>query len=103
MKIMRRMTKLQKFIASCINPYYGGLANKKEVKLAKRLAKGKYWDESDFGNYCAFSPSGERCFFDYDGRIKHIAKQSAKLWAQGKCDEAKEFYNSLYERIKNII
>ena len=105
------MTKKQKFIAGCSNPYYDNFATKKEVKKAKQLARGKYWHELEYAQYCSFSPGGLRRFFCYDGffssdaklqndvysfrnklsRLK--AKKCAELWAAGFCKEAKLLEN----------
>lgn len=76
------MNKRQKFIASCTNPYFGNYSTKTEVKLAKKLARGKYWNDEDFGIYVSFSPSGEQEDFHYDDSSKNIAKKAARLWAK---------------------
>lgn len=77
------MTKRQKYIASCGNPYYNGFATKNEVKLAKRLARGKYWYDVDYEEYVSFSPKGYRKYFpcdNYDCK-KSKMKILAKKWA----------------------
>lgn len=97
------MTKRQKYIASCLNPYYKNFATREEVKEAKYLARGKYWHEKDDGKYCSFSPGGLREYFYYGeincgdadlqnnvynftNKIKRlIAKRSAELWSVGLC------------------
>ena len=88
------MNNRQKFIASCCNPYYGNFATREEVKEAKQLARGKYWNDDEMYQYVAFSPGGKRYFFAYDDydNSKSIAKKSASLWAKGKCAKAKDIY-----------
>jgi len=111
-----RLTRKQKFIASCCNPLYGGLSTRKEVKKIKLLARGHYWDEADVGNYeyheglnrhwwseadpryCSFSPTGKRRHFECDyfswgtkrqkARWKKEGKLAARLWAQGKVKQS---------------
>lgn len=103
-----RMSKRQKFIASCCNPLYGGFASRIEVKEAKFAARGKYWVEDltfgcdskseDHDTFCAFSPTGRRGFFPFGwespatqkqkDRWKKEARQAARLWCKGKYKEA---------------
>lgn len=100
------MTKRQKYIASCSNPYYANYATAEEVRAAKKLARGKFWFDKDFGHYCSFSPGGLRHFFGYGetnhkdsglqnnvfdflNKIKKLkAKRAAELWAAGFCKHA---------------
>ena len=93
------MTRRQKFIAGCINPHYGKFATREEVKIAKRLAKQKYWIEDDYSQYVSYSPTGLRMFFEYDDKIKSIARKAARLWANGKYKESKSIYNSSVDKI----
>ena len=103
---MKKLTRRQKFLVSCTNPYYNGFASKSEVKNAKLLARGSYWYNKDFEEWAAFSPGGKRYYFslachvsrskgipDFILKIhynyqKRLAKECAKLWACGKCSEA---------------
>ena len=84
------MTNRQKFIASCSNPYYENFATREEVKEAKQLARGKYWNDDEMYQYVAFSPGGKRYFFDYDDydNSKSISKKSALLWTKAQCAKA---------------
>ena len=63
------MTKYEKLIASCINPYYTEPGEKKltrkEVTAIKRKAWGHYWKDTDFNEFVAFSKSGRRQYFEY--------------------------------------
>lgn len=87
------MTERQKYIAAAINPTYNGFATKKEVKDAKLLARGHYWNEVEFYQFCAYSPTGRREFFGYlfyswttpdkMKEWKREARKAAKLWALG--------------------
>lgn len=105
------MTSKQKLIASCLNPYYDNYATKKEVKIAKRLACGRFWYDTENYEYCAFSPGGKRYFFTHssmgisenDPKLRpseslanklwrQQSKECAKLWANGKCKEALNLY-----------
>lgn len=86
------MNSRQRFIASCINPYYNNFASREEVQLARKLARGRYWNESNHGSYCSYTPCGIRTFFHYDDNIKLIAKKAARLWAKGKCEESRTVY-----------
>ena len=101
------MTKKQKLIASCQNPYYKNLATKEEVKTAKKLARGTYWYDADEAEYCSFSPGGLRKYFSHGSTHvsdvclqtnvfnflnetqRKLAKRGAALWAAGYCKEAK--------------
>lgn len=100
------MTKRQKHIVSCINPYYNGFATKNEVKKFKRIARGKYWYDSDNYEYVSISPGGKRNYFQWEWygsakpklkkRWKSIAKQCAILWSKGKCAKAVKLTNESY-------
>jgi hypothetical protein len=105
----KRLTKRQKFIAAATVPTYGGLASREEVRQIKLLARGHYWDEGeDFLQFCAFSPSGKRQYFEYEWyswgttkqkkRWKTEAAKAARLWARGKCKEALELDRDCYEQ-----
>lgn len=116
-----KMSKRQKFIASCCNPYYVGFASKEEVIKAKLLARGKYWledlqygcpaDEEDHDTFCAYSLTGKRYFFTFDWfswgttkqkvRWKKEARQAASLWCKGQYKKAIQIYNDSYENSKN--
>jgi len=118
---MSRMNKKQRFIASCSNPYFNNFASKKEVKLAKKLARGKYWieylqfgrpkSEEDFENFCAYSPSGKRYFFCFNWfsgannkqrlRWKKEARKAARLWCKGKYKEALKIHYDSYWNSSN--
>lgn len=102
------LTKRQKFIAAATMPTYGGFATRKEVKEAKELARGHYWDEGeDYSQLCAYSLSGRREYFEYEWfswgtkkqkiRWKKEARKAAKLWTQNKYKEAKDICNMSYE------
>ena len=110
------MSKREKFIASCCNPYYGGLASREEVKQAKFLARGKYWVEDlqfgcsakdeDHDTFCAYSPSGKRYFFHFDWfspatnkqkiRWKKEARAAAIHWCSGHYKQALQIYANSY-------
>jgi hypothetical protein len=102
------LTKWQKFIASALRPFADGNVTRSELNKAKALARGKYWYDSEFESWVAFSPGGKRQFFDlgatyyYSAQVpdfilqihnnyqKCLAKECAKLWSAGKCAQAQK-------------
>lgn len=88
------MNNRQRFIAGCINPYYENFASKEEVRLAKQLARGRYWNDPEYSQYCAYSTTGKRMFFEYDDSIKLQSRKAARLWSKGKYKEAQVVYNT---------
>lgn len=122
-----RMTKKQRFIADCCNPYYGKFATKKEVKQAKLLARGKYWivylnfgtnqSSEDFNMFCAYSKTGKRRYFEFDWylpkhsknfkkKIKSKMRKVCRLWCNCKYKEAlkleEEIINLYYNKVDSI-
>jgi hypothetical protein len=102
-----RLSEKQKFICSCMVPTADGFATRAEVKAAKLLARGHYWDEPEWTNFVAYSPTGKRMFFQYDWyswatpklhqEWKRIARKCARLWAHGKYKEAIDLDAKSYE------
>jgi len=102
-----KLSKRQKFIASCIDPYYNKFATKAEVKVAKKLACGHYWYLPDFGEYVSFSPAGIRNFFVHElyswapwnrkKKWKELARKSAREWAKGKYSNARDTEKLLWK------
>jgi hypothetical protein len=108
------LTKRQKFIASALCPFADGDVTRVELNKAKALARGKYWYDSDFESWVAFSPGGKRQFFDlavtyyssnsvpdfilqiHNNYQKCLAKECAKLWAAGKCAQAQKLETAIY-------
>ena len=97
------LTIRQKFLASWIDSSFGKIASPEEIKKAKQLARGHYWNDPDFSEYYAASPTGKRQGFEYvwyswapdrvlDEWLRR-AKKAAKLWAQGKYKESNKIYN----------
>lgn len=94
-----RLTNREKFISSCINPYFDNFATKVEVRAAKLKARGRFWYDSEFEEFVSFSPTGRREFFSvslwynsdtpeqemntYYKEWKRIARKAALLWSQG--------------------
>ena len=60
-----RLTNREKEIVSATYPCYGRFATKEEVKAAKLKARGHYWHDPEFHQFCAMSPNGKREYFDY--------------------------------------
>lgn len=104
-----------KLIASAGNPLYNDFASRAEVKEAKLLARGHYWEntwaqdgERDFTEFVAFSPSGMRYYFEFNWfswgtkrqriRWKKEARAAARLWARGRIEQARDLAYSSYER-----
>jgi hypothetical protein len=95
-----KLTKRQKLIASCINPYWKGFSTRKEVKRIKLMARGHYWIDKEFEEFVVFSPGGKRTFFTYNfssGVSKQQqkkwfddARRCAYYWAKGKLKKAIE-------------
>ena len=108
-----KLTKREKTVCSCTNPYYEGFATKKEVKLAKLKARGKYWYDCHFDQFVSFSPNGKRQYFDVEiwgssdepkGRMrsfnnewKRICRKVAALWAKGKCKHSLQLYRLMLD------
>lgn len=95
---MKRLTNRQKFIASACLPTYGGFSTWDEVREAKLLARGKYWNDEAYAEFISFSPNGEREYFGYDDEWKFDVKKCARLWAKGKKKVARELYESFWDR-----
>lgn len=110
---MMKWNNRAKLIASAGDPLYGGFATRDEVRRAKLLARGRYWDntwsqdgEKDFTEFVSFGPNGRRRFFEYDWfnpstkkqkeRWKKEVRSAARLWAAGKYDEADSLYDLSY-------
>jgi hypothetical protein len=106
-----KLNKRQKHIASCVNPRYGGFSKTPEIQQVKKLARGHYWIEPDFEEYCSFSPDGKRKFFTYSfcnpakpslaKRWKNTARKCARLWAAGKKEQAEELDEANWNHYQN--
>jgi len=106
-----RLSSRQKFIAAASNPTYKGFASREEVKEAKMLARGHYWDEREFEQFCAYSPSGKREFFEYvwfswgtkaqHKRWKNEARLVARLWTKGRYGECQRMVDLSCNNSKN--
>lgn len=106
-----KLTKRQKFIASCMVPTYGGFAGAKEIKAAKLEARGKYWIDPDYQEYVAYSPTGRREFFVYEfsslghwqtkKKWRAMARKAASLWAKGKYKEALQCDETNWNQYRN--
>jgi len=103
-----KLTTRQKYLASCVNPYYKGFSTPKEVREAKELAKGKFWYDSDNMEYWAVSLTGRRYGFGHNfifkpltkknqkrnQECKEIVRKAARLWIKNKYQEAIDMANS---------
>src|SRR5271167_1050832 len=92
-----KLTKRQKNIAACFNPYYGGYSTPDEVRKVKLMVHGKYWNIDDFYEFVSFTPKGSRRFFPYTDDWKKETRQAARLWAQGKTREANKVYRACWD------
>lgn len=110
----KRMSKRQRFIASCARPLFGGFSTREEVKQVKLMARGKYWvedlnfgsspDSEDHDTFCAYSPTGRRVFFHFEWysgaskkqrvKWKKSARQASRLWCKGLYKEAIKVYDN---------
>jgi hypothetical protein len=89
-----KLTKRQKYIAAAADPTYGGFATKTEVRQSKFIARGHYWNEKEFEQFCSYSPTGIRAYFGYSWfswatpkqKLRDIkeARSASRLWAKGK-------------------
>jgi len=101
------MSKKFKLIASALNPKFNGFANSKEIKEAKKIARGKFWKLTDFEQFCAYSLSGRRYFFEYEwfswgtkiqkNRWMRESRRVCRLWCKNKYKDAMKIYNSSYK------
>lgn len=109
----KKLTKRQKFIASCMVPTYGGFSNVIEIKETKLQAWGKYWIDTDYQEYVAYSPSGRRQFFTYEfsssehwktkKKRRALARKAANLWAKGKYKEARKCDEMNWDQYRNRV
>lgn len=103
-----KLSKRQKFIASCMVPTYGGFATKQEIKKVKLMARGHCWYDPEYEQIVAYSSSGRRRFFEVDlyswapwnrkKKWKQLAYKAARLWCQGKIklsEEVEHYYWNL--------
>ena len=107
-----KLTRREKYLASCCNPYYEGFSKREEVKAAKLKARGKYWYDSEFDQFIAFSPNGKRMRFDvevwlsssknkkrmnsFQTEWKRICRKVAFLWAKGKYNQSLQIYDLMF-------
>jgi hypothetical protein len=93
----KKITRRQKYIASCQYPTAGNFSTWREVNVAKLVARGKFWDNHDFYEYVAFAPDGKRKFFPYVNEWKAEVRICAKLWSMDKKTQAKKLYLSYFD------